>query len=74
MHRRARNVAKLLTNLTFTQGIENSIMAQVDGSNAAADSWLDGMKSKDGGGCPPIPAVTIARVEKAPLSWNNVGL
>lgn len=58
------NVAKLLTNLTFTQEMENSIMAQVadkKGSNAEAakawisahpdvlNSWLDGVKTKDGG-------------------------
>ncbi len=58
------NVAKLLTNLTFTQEMENSIMAQVankKGSNAEAakawisahpevlNGWLDGVKTKDGG-------------------------
>ena len=58
------NVAKLLTNLTFTQDMENSIMAQVEakkGTNAEAakawiaahpdvlDGWLDGVKTKDGG-------------------------
>ncbi|MBC3254601.1 choline ABC transporter substrate-binding protein [Pseudomonas paralactis] len=57
------NVAKLLTNLSFTQEMENSIMAQVSNnkvSNAEAakawikanpamlDKWLDGVKTVDG--------------------------
>lgn len=56
------NVAKLLTNLTFTQDMENSIMADVTNNkvtNAAAvkswikanpavlDKWLDGVKTID---------------------------
>ncbi len=56
------NVAKLLTNLTFTQDMENSIMADVANNkvtNAAAvktwikanpavlDKWLDGVKTVD---------------------------
>ncbi|MEX5507852.1 choline ABC transporter substrate-binding protein [Pseudomonas paralactis] len=56
------NVAKLLTNLSFTQEMENSIMAQVSNnkvSNAEAakawikanpamlDKWLDGVKTLD---------------------------
>ena len=56
------NVGKLLTNLTFTQDMENSIMADVTNnkvSNAAAakawikanpavlDKWLDGVKTID---------------------------
>jgi glycine betaine/proline transport system substrate-binding protein len=58
------NVAKLLTNLTFTQEMENSIMAEVESkkaTNAQAakayisahpellNTWLDGVKTKDGG-------------------------
>jgi len=58
------NVAKLLSNLTFTQEMENTIMAQVEAkkaSNAEAakayisahpellNTWLDGVKTKDGG-------------------------
>ncbi|MDB1109038.1 choline ABC transporter substrate-binding protein [Pseudomonas extremaustralis] len=57
------NVGKLLTNLSFTQAMENSIMAEVVNkkvSNAAAakawikanpavlDKWLDGVKTVDG--------------------------
>jgi glycine betaine/proline transport system substrate-binding protein len=57
------NVGKLLTNLTFTQEMENSIMAEVVNkkiSNAEAakawikanpavlDKWLDGVKTVDG--------------------------
>ncbi|MCF5657533.1 choline ABC transporter substrate-binding protein [Pseudomonas poae] len=57
------NVGKLLTNLSFTQDMENSIMAQVANdkvSNADAakawikanpavlDKWLDGVKTMDG--------------------------
>ncbi|KQZ86781.1 MULTISPECIES: choline ABC transporter substrate-binding protein [unclassified Pseudomonas] len=57
------NVGKLLTNLTFTQDMENSIMAEVVNkkiSNADAakawikanpavlDKWLDGVKTVDG--------------------------
>ncbi|KRP62865.1 choline ABC transporter substrate-binding protein [Pseudomonas trivialis] len=57
------NVGKLLTNLSFTQDMENSIMAQVANdkvSNAEAaktwikanpavlDKWLDGVKTVDG--------------------------
>jgi glycine betaine/proline transport system substrate-binding protein len=57
------NVGKLLTNLAFTQDMENSIMAEVVNkkiSNAAAakawikanpavlDKWLDGVKTVDG--------------------------
>ncbi|MCS3467731.1 choline ABC transporter substrate-binding protein [Pseudomonas sp. Pseusp122] len=57
------NVGKLLTNLTFTQDMENSIMADVSNnkvSNADAvktwikanpaqlDKWLDGVKTLDG--------------------------
>ncbi|WP_027610264.1 choline ABC transporter substrate-binding protein [Pseudomonas sp. URIL14HWK12:I6] len=57
------NVGKLLTNLTFTQDMENSIMAEVVNkkvSNADAvkawikanpavlDKWLDGVKTLDG--------------------------
>jgi len=57
------NVGKLLTNLTFTQDMENSIMADVVNkklSNADAakawikanpavlDKWLDGVKTVDG--------------------------
>jgi glycine betaine/proline transport system substrate-binding protein len=57
------NVGKLLTNLSFTQEMENSIMAEVVNkkiSNAAAakawikanpavlDKWLDGVKTVDG--------------------------
>ena len=57
------NVGKLLTNLSFTQDIENSIMAEVVNnkvSNADAarawikanpavlDKWLDGVKTVDG--------------------------
>jgi glycine betaine/proline transport system substrate-binding protein len=56
------NVGKLLTNLTFTQDMENSIMADVTNNkvtNAAAvktwlkanpavlDKWLDGVKTVD---------------------------
>ncbi|UUT12808.1 choline ABC transporter substrate-binding protein [Pseudomonas zeae] len=57
------NVGKLLTNLSFTQEMENSIMAEVVNkkvSNAEAakawikanpavlDKWLDGVKTSDG--------------------------
>ena len=57
------NVGKLLTNLAFTQDMENSIMADVANnkvSNADAakawikanpavlDKWLDGVKTLDG--------------------------
>lgn len=57
------NVGKLLTNLAFTQDMENSIMAEVVNkkiSNAEAakawikanpavlDKWLDGVKTADG--------------------------
>ena len=57
------NVGKLLNNLTFTQAMENSIMAEVANkkvSNADAarawikanptvlDTWLDGVKTLDG--------------------------
>ncbi|GLH20717.1 glycine/betaine ABC transporter substrate-binding protein [Pseudomonas atacamensis] len=57
------NVGKLLTNLSFTQDMENSIMAEVVNkkiSNAEAakawikanpavlDTWLDGVKTLDG--------------------------
>ena len=57
------NVGKLLTNLSFTQDMENSIMAEVANkkvSNAEAakawikanpavlDKWLDGVKTVDG--------------------------
>ncbi|WP_339464994.1 MULTISPECIES: choline ABC transporter substrate-binding protein [unclassified Pseudomonas] len=57
------NVGKLLTNLSFTQDMENSIMAEVANkkiSNAVAamewikanpavlDKWLDGVKTVDG--------------------------
>ena len=57
------NVGKLLTNLSFTQDMENSIMAEVVNkkvSNAEAakawikanpavlDKWLDGVKTVDG--------------------------
>ena len=57
------NVGKLLTNLSFTQEMENSIMAEVVNkkvSNAEAakawiktnpavlDKWLDGVKTVDG--------------------------
>ena len=57
------NVGKLLTNLSFTQDMENSIMADVVNkkvSNAEAakawikanpavlDKWLDGVKTVDG--------------------------
>ncbi|MGZ7458109.1 choline ABC transporter substrate-binding protein [Pseudomonas sp. Ma2-10] len=57
------NVGKLLTNLSFTQAMENSIMAEVANkkvSNADAakawikanpavlDKWLDGVKTVDG--------------------------
>jgi glycine betaine/proline transport system substrate-binding protein len=57
------NVSKMLTNLSFTQDMENSIMADVANkkmTNAAAakawvkanpavlDKWLDGVKTLDG--------------------------
>jgi glycine betaine/proline transport system substrate-binding protein len=58
------NVSKLLSNLSFTQEMENAIMDQVlskEASNAEAikawlqanpavlDGWLDGVSSRDGG-------------------------
>lgn len=58
------NVGRLLSNLTFTQAMENAIMDQVlskQASNAAAvrawlqanpavlDGWLQGVQSRDGG-------------------------
>ncbi|MGE8099244.1 choline ABC transporter substrate-binding protein [Pseudomonas fluorescens] len=63
------NVGKLLTNLSFTQEMENSIMAEVVNkkvSNADAakawikanpavlDKWLDGVKTVDGKDALPI--------------------
>ncbi|GGJ95066.1 choline ABC transporter substrate-binding protein [Pseudomonas matsuisoli] len=57
------NVAKLLTNLTFTQEMENSIMNEVLSNNVrnqdavrewvkanpqAVEAWLDGVKTQDG--------------------------
>ncbi|MGH8435521.1 MAG: glycine betaine ABC transporter substrate-binding protein, partial [Pseudomonas sp.] len=64
------NINKLLSNLSFTQAMENSIMAQVavdKGSNAQAvktwiaanpqvlDAWLSGVKTK--AGADALPAV-----------------
>ena len=57
------NVGKLLTNLSFTQDMENSIMAEVvnkkvsntdaakawiKANPAVLDKWLDGVKTVDG--------------------------
>jgi glycine betaine/proline transport system substrate-binding protein len=68
------NVGKLLTNLTFTQDMENSIMADVTNnkvSNAAAakawikanpavlDKWLDGVKTIDDKDALPAVKATL---------------
>lgn len=68
------NVAKLLTNLSFTQDMENSIMAEVLNkkvSNADAvkawihanpavlEKWLDGVKTRDGQDALPAVKATL---------------
>ena len=71
------NVGKLLTNLSFTQEMENSIMAEVVNkkvSNADAakawikanpavlDKWLDGVKTVDGKDALPAVKAKLDRV------------